>query len=199
MVAVATTIDTGRMEQPVKDFVLVQGSSSYGLPLLHATRVWRRQVPLRCFFALNDSSLVAALNADPIAQQLNEHYVYYPDMPWFSPARPDLPVIARNPGTRRHAMMLVLAHRHFLSTGYKWMLYGDDDTQFFVKGVKRLVAHFDPEQPLALADHYWYQGSRSNPRAPRCLPCNFNTSLLTSPVRMASKQEAARIMRVAKA
>ncbi|KAG2488356.1 hypothetical protein HYH03_013046 [Edaphochlamys debaryana] len=85
---------------------------------------------------------VAALNADPIAQQLNEHYAYYPDLAWAVP----------NPG--------------------------DDDTQFYITGAQRLVAQFDPEQPLALSDHYWYMSSRPQPYAPRCLPCHFNTSLL---------------------
>ncbi|KAG2488385.1 hypothetical protein HYH03_013072 [Edaphochlamys debaryana] len=171
LLALATASNDTVSGDPLNDLVLVQASSSNRLPLLLATRVWRRQVPVRCFFALNDSSLVAALNADPIAQQLNEHYAYYPD---------DKELLhTLNPGALRQAIIVVLAQRHF-GDSYKWMLYGDDDTQFFLTGVKRLVAQFDPDQPLALTDHHWYKSSRSHPEAPRCLPCNFNTSLLKS-------------------
>ncbi|KAG2495281.1 hypothetical protein HYH03_006554 [Edaphochlamys debaryana] len=58
------------------------------------------------------------------------------------------------------------------------MLYGDDDTQFFLSGAMRLLAHLDPSQPLALTDHIWFADRRHDADAPKCLPCSFNTSFL---------------------
>ena len=44
-----------------------------------------------------------------------------------------------------------LAHKA-LGPSYKWLLYGDDDTQFFVDGVLRLVQDFDPDVPWFITD-----------------------------------------------
>ena len=39
-----------------------------------------------------------------------------------------------------------LAHKELGDT-YKWMLYGDDDTHFFLDGALRLAQDFDPDLP----------------------------------------------------
>ena len=42
-----------------------------------------------------------------------------------------------------HALALLQA----FGDTYKWMLYGDDDTMFFVEGVQDLVKDLDPDLP----------------------------------------------------
>ena len=42
--------------------------------------------------------------------------------------------------------MPFLAHEHFGET-YKWLLYGDDDTVWFVDGVLDLLSNLDPNTP----------------------------------------------------
>ncbi|KAG2422999.1 hypothetical protein HXX76_015597 [Chlamydomonas incerta] len=60
------------------------------------------------------------------------------------------------------------------------MLYGDDDTLFYMSGVIKLLEQFDPEQPLAITDNIWYFTQHPAPAAPRCLPCGFNLSSIVT-------------------
>ncbi len=48
--------------------------------------------------------------------------------------------------------MPFLAHEWLASTSgsYKWMLYGDDDTVWFLPGVMKVVEGLDPELPWLL-------------------------------------------------
>lgn len=39
----------------------------------------------------------------------------------------------------------------YLGDTYKWMLYGDDDTLFFVDGIVSLLQDFDPEMPYFIS------------------------------------------------
>ncbi|KFM24945.1 hypothetical protein F751_1824 [Auxenochlorella protothecoides] len=85
------------------------------------------------------------------------------------------------------AMVPSVAHEHFGQYNYKWMLYGDDDTIWFLDSVVNIVKGLDPDMPHLITDHLWFwghtEGSPSHPvhpaaDAPRCLPCGYNTSLL---------------------
>ena len=67
----------------------------------------------------------------------NETWVYYPD---------DTPARSFYKGDSRAALAPFLAHKELGDT-YKWMLYGDDDTQFFLDGALRLAKDFDPDLP----------------------------------------------------
>lgn len=67
----------------------------------------------------------------------NETWVYYPD---------DTPARSFYRGDSRAALAPFLAHKELGDT-YKWMLYGDDDTQFFLDGALRLAKDFDPDLP----------------------------------------------------
>ena len=67
----------------------------------------------------------------------NETWVYYPD---------DSPARSFYKGDSRAALAPFLAHKELGDT-YKWMLYGDDDTQFFLDGALRLAKDFDPDLP----------------------------------------------------
>ena len=46
-----------------------------------------------------------------------------------------------------------------LGDTYKWMLYGDDDTLFFVDTVLDLLQPFDPELPYAISDNIWFEAN----------------------------------------
>ncbi len=63
---------------------------------------------------------------------------------------------------------------------YKWMLYGDDDTIFFVDNVMRLLNDFNSSIPYFVTDHLWFTAKKKHahphPDAPRCLPCHFDLS-----------------------
>mgnify|MGYP001807589957 CR=1 FL=1 len=48
-----------------------------------------------------------------------------------------LPAHLCHPGDTRAAVTPFLAHKHFGET-YKWMLYGDDDTLFYMSGASRV-------------------------------------------------------------
>lgn len=67
----------------------------------------------------------------------NETWVTYPD---------DNPLRSLYGGDSRAALVPFLAHREVGNT-YKWLLYGDDDTVWFMAGVLKLLEEFDPEMP----------------------------------------------------
>ena len=46
-----------------------------------------------------------------------------------------------------------------LGDSYKWMLYGDDDTLFFVDAVLDLLLPYDPELPYAISDNIWFEAN----------------------------------------
>ncbi|GFR42726.1 hypothetical protein Agub_g3644 [Astrephomene gubernaculifera] len=156
-----------------EDFVVAQPTCVHRLPLAQVSRGWRKE-GIRSFVVLNNSKLAEELNNSPSSHKHREAYGYWDD-----------DSIAQgswrggNVGDTRAAATPFLAHRHFGDT-YKWMLYGDDDTIFYMTGVLKLLSQFDPEQPLALTDNIWYYSLHPSPSAPRCLPCGFNTSSIST-------------------
>ena len=67
----------------------------------------------------------------------NETWSYYPD---------DAPLRSLYGGDTRAALVPYLAHASF-GDSYKWLLYGDDDTVWFMESVMRLLQDFDPDLP----------------------------------------------------
>lgn len=67
----------------------------------------------------------------------NETWSYYPD---------DAPLRSLYGGDTRAALVPYLAHASFGDT-YKWLLYGDDDTVWFMESVMKLLQDFDPNLP----------------------------------------------------
>eukprot|EP00198_Chlamydomonas_reinhardtii_P009698 XP_001699035.1 predicted protein [Chlamydomonas reinhardtii] len=120
---------------------------------------------IRSFTVLNDTSLVDELNKDATRRRYGESFGYWED-----------DSIARgtwrggNVGDTRAAVTPFLAHKHFGET-YKWMLYGDDDTLFYMSGVIKLLEQFDPEQPLAITDNIWSQPNHTFTPRPACPFC----------------------------
>ena len=39
---------------------------------------------------------------------------------------------------------------------YKWMLFGDDDTVFYVDNILRMLVTLDHTMPYILSDHIWF-------------------------------------------
>ncbi|KXZ55605.1 hypothetical protein GPECTOR_2g1155 [Gonium pectorale] len=134
--------------------------------LAKSTRAWRRGV--RGFFLTdqNQTESLLRLNAEGTAH--NESYAFFPN-----DGHPLLGLMRHGTmsGDTRAAVAPFAAHRHFGET-YKWLLYGDDDTLFFMDAVKHMLDSYDPDLPLAFSDDLWYYGRHPNPHAPRCLPCN---------------------------
>lgn len=74
----------------------------------------------------------------------NETWSYYPD---------DAPLRSLYGGDTRAALVPYLAHASFGDT-YKWLLYGDDDTVWFMESVMRLLQDFDPDLPYFITGQY---------------------------------------------
>ena len=92
---------------------------------------------IRAFVAVNfvvDDMLVAE------GQHHNELYTYFPDQ---------YEGRSQYPGDSRAALAPLLAHKA-LAGQYKWLLYGDDDTLWFLSGVVELLQKLDPAMPYII-------------------------------------------------
>lgn len=58
---------------------------------------------------------------------------------------------------------------------FKWMLLGDDDTVFFMRGVKALLKDYDPQLPYFLSDSLYVGSLAPQPGVwdLRCFPCHL--------------------------
>ncbi|GFR41913.1 hypothetical protein Agub_g2705 [Astrephomene gubernaculifera] len=163
----ATIPEGSAQELADDDFVVAISTASSRLVLAQGTRAYRAGI--RTFIMNSNETEIPFLNK--VYAKYRETYEYFPDEEDPDPKRWH----AKNPGDFRAAMAPFAAHRHFGNT-YKWMLYGDDDTLFFMRGVQQLLSNFDPELPLALSDNLWYETGHPRLESFRCLPCGFNTS-----------------------
>ncbi|GIL77275.1 hypothetical protein Vretimale_3047 [Volvox reticuliferus] len=151
---------------PNDEFVVALASATTRLSLAQATRSYR--AGMQTLIMTDNETMVPFLNT--VYSKYREVYKYHPDEHTVAEK-----MHAKNPGDYRAALAPFAAHLHFGDT-YKWMLYGDDDTVFFMPGVRKLVAQFDHNLPFALSDNLWYDSNHPRLEAFRCLPCGFNTS-----------------------
>ncbi|KAK9861544.1 hypothetical protein WJX84_011487 [Apatococcus fuscideae] len=159
--------DTAGLVGP-EDLVIVFGTTTAGdrPELVQATRFWRKGVA--AFIATNGNVSETELR---VGQINNEVYVTYPDS---TDGR------TQYPGDTRAALAPLLAHRA-LRGQYKWLLYGDDDTLWFMNGVLDLAGKMDSSMPYIITDAgYWHNWSKPGFHARfdedgplQCLPCNF--------------------------
>ncbi|DBA83020.1 TPA: hypothetical protein ACH3X1_006796 [Trebouxia sp. C0004] len=147
------------------DLVVAMPTDQRHFPIVEASKAWRKS--MRTFVALANET-VSSQYAQP--GNSSEVWGYYPD---------DEPLKGLHPGDSRAALTPFLAHEAF-EGDYKWILYGDDDTFFFVDGVLELLQDFDPSLPYFITDHYWWgdelnesMNYHPHERAPRCLPCHW--------------------------
>ncbi|GIL79929.1 hypothetical protein Vretifemale_9167 [Volvox reticuliferus] len=155
------------------DFVFATGTCMKRIRLASASRGWRGS-KVRAFFLTDSRTALRGLNTR--RGPAGEAYAFFP-----SEGAPELGGWFRSlrGGDTRVAVAPFAAHRHFGKT-YKWMLYGDDDTVFFMDAVKKLVSNLDHELPIALSDNLWFSNRHPNPNAPRCLPCHMASQKLPS-------------------
>lgn len=168
LAAATAAQNAGKKKYPVtrEDIVVAMPVDQAHLTVAHASRVWRKGV--RTFVAGNTPA------PDVLVQEgklHNETWSYYPD---------DSPLRSLYGGDTRAALVPYLAHDSF-GDSYKWLLYGDDDTVWFMESVIKLLEDFDSDLPYFITDHMWWasspgRASHPNPEAPRCLPCDFDDS-----------------------
>ncbi|KAG2428929.1 hypothetical protein HXX76_011173 [Chlamydomonas incerta] len=150
-----------------EDLVIVLPTAPHRLELAHTSarasrgldHVGTASTPVRAVFVLNDSRQAAELQ-HTYGRSHNETYLAWPD-------RPD----KRRPGDARVALAPWLAAGE-LKYSFKWMLFGDDDTLFFLDGVKDVLRDYDPELPYLITDSHWHRDKQYMQEAPRCLPCH---------------------------
>eukprot|EP00891_Asterochloris_glomerata_P005118 jgi/Astpho2/5118/fgenesh1_pg.00073_%23_16_t len=149
------------------DLVVALPADAAHVPVVAAGRQWRgTHSGIRTLVAVNDEAL--AQQQQGTGAMFGEYWVAYPD---------DVPLRAKHPGDTRAAFVPWLAHQAFADRPYKWLLYGDDDTLWFVDGVFDLVKDLDPGMPYFISDNLWWSdvqgavGNQPNLNAPRCLPC----------------------------
>ena len=56
----------------------------------------------------------------------------------------------------RAAMAPFLANQSRGADSYKWMMYGDDDTVFYLDNVMRMLEPLDHTMPYFITDHIWF-------------------------------------------
>ncbi|KAK9819548.1 hypothetical protein WJX74_009907 [Apatococcus lobatus] len=157
----ASTADLG-------DLVVVIGTTlaDQRPELVAATRFWRKG--LAAFIATNAVLTEEAVRVGAIN---NEIWTTYPDS---NDGR------TQYPGDTRAALVPLLAHRA-LRGQYKWQLYGDDDTIWFVNGALELAQKLDSDMPYMVTDAgYWHHWGKAGFHAKfeedgplHCLPCTF--------------------------
>lgn len=64
-----------------------------------------------------------------------------------------------------------LANHSQGADNYKWMLYGDDDTVFYLDNVLRMLEPLDPTMPYFITDHIWFLRSLTEGESPCICEC----------------------------
>ncbi|GIL62603.1 hypothetical protein Vafri_16784 [Volvox africanus] len=147
------------------DFIVVINTEQARLQLALASRPLR--AGLRTFIAVDNLTLAEELNQT--GYKYNETYAYFPNRNITGPER-------SKPGDTRWQAAPFMAHHHYGPT-YKWILLGDDDTLWFMLGVKRLLYGYDHDMPYAISDHFGDHNARGfflpSPLAAVCSPCHW--------------------------
>ncbi|GFR50740.1 hypothetical protein Agub_g13004 [Astrephomene gubernaculifera] len=172
----------GRADYKDEDFVIVIGTSQERLKIAQASRPLRAGI--RTFIALDNATLADELNKQGIPY---ETYAFFPDRQISGPERD-------KPGDTRWQAAPFLAHRHY-GGSYRWMLLGDDDTLWFMRGVTWLLREYDPDLPYVLSDHLGDHNPRGfflpSPLAAVCSPCHWPRLLATHPHLQQQQQQLA--------
>ncbi|KAK9841228.1 hypothetical protein WJX74_002253 [Apatococcus lobatus] len=139
------------------DFLVAMSSRAEHLEVVRAGRKWRQGM-----------RTVIGLDREPThteeleAKRHNEIWIFYPG---------DKAAGAWAAGASRSAMMPILAHKA-VEGEYRWILYGEEDTVFFVDALQQLLKGYDWHLPYSLTDRGF-----SRPTALRCLPCHAPDSM----------------------
>ncbi len=146
----------------LEDLVVATPSHTQRLPLLQAARAWRFGIEtlivvngtMQHGSAMFHETLLALDDRDFVFN----HTKLVP-LKEGQHGEPTKVVVKHKglPGHIRAAITPMLAHAHFTQKGrdYKWMLYGDDDTLFYIPNAIKLLERLDPSVPMALTDNLW--------------------------------------------
>lgn len=160
----------GKFALRKEDLVLAVPSDLKHRLLVESSKAWRKD--MRTYIAVNTSLLPLPR---PISPSDTEIWRSYPD---------DVEAMMKVDSQTwepRMALTPFFAHEAF-EGGYEWMLYGHDDTLFFVEGILDLLQDFDPALPYIITDHFWWTDDpfetatdffQPNEFAPHCLPCHW--------------------------
>lgn len=78
----------------------------------------------------------------------------------------------------RAALAPFLANKTAAPHSYKWILYGDDDTYWFIDNVLRYLDQLDPNMPYLLSDNIWTKERTSGDCNVAELSCTFAHTVL---------------------
>lgn len=73
----------------------------------------------------------------------------------------------------RAALAPFLANKTAAPNSYKWILYGDDDTFWFIDNVLIHLDQLDPDMPYLLSDNIWMKERASGNVNAAELSCTF--------------------------
>lgn len=164
-----------------EDLVIVMGTCAKRLVLAQASAREARgnSTGIRIVYGLDNSTLAEHMQQH-VGAFHNEFYVWWPDRPPSimikgKKGKPQRLKLSKPflPGDSRVSMMPWLAHKALQDAPpYKWLLYGDDDTFFFLHGVRQLLRSYDHSLPYVISDSFWHHIHKNQADAPRCSPCH---------------------------
>ncbi|KAL3155976.1 hypothetical protein ABBQ32_012968 [Trebouxia sp. C0010 RCD-2024] len=156
-----------------QDLLVAIPSSSDRLALVRGSRKWRRGVPSWIITEMWSDPGKLTRQAEFEGEKLERHGEWREA--WGCMKIGDV---------RAGVTPFLAAHLHGYDN-FKWMLYGDDDTVFFIDNALDMLEGLDHNMPYFLTDHLWFpdqfdgrrgEGHRKmhpNRAAPRCLPCGY--------------------------
>lgn len=180
LIGMAMSVRRGADQLVTRDDLLVSLHTSHDrLSLVRASRAWRRGVRT----VITSDQKPTSQNTPPgLLDGTGRHreiWRAFKDI-----GNSDLALGPRS-GDLRAAMAPFIANNTVGNDGYKWILYGDDDTVFNIDNVLRLVNQLDHNNPYLLTDCLWFPDNitgdmklHPNREAPRCLPCELDDPLL---------------------
>ncbi|KAL3145160.1 hypothetical protein ABBQ38_001760 [Trebouxia sp. C0009 RCD-2024] len=155
------------------DLLVAMTATTQRMLLPEATRAWREGVPT---VIVMETGYDLVNTSKAFQEGTTSHLETFADYP-------DLTDRHFKLGDMRACMAPFIANNTAGIDSYKWMLFGDDDTVFYVDNILRMLETLDHTMPYILSDHIWFptdlenfdmsQYLHPNRIAPRCLPCNY--------------------------
>ncbi|DBA90820.1 TPA: hypothetical protein ACH3X1_004023 [Trebouxia sp. C0004] len=155
------------------DLLVAMTGTTQRMLLPEATRAWREGVPT---VIVMETGYDLTNTSTAFQQGTTSHLEQFADYP-------DLTDRSFKMGDMRACMAPFIANNTAGIDSYKWILFGDDDTVFYVDNALRMLETLDHTMPYILSDHIWFptdlknfdmsQYQHPNRIAPRCLPCNY--------------------------
>ncbi|PNH06594.1 hypothetical protein TSOC_007050 [Tetrabaena socialis] len=185
------------------DFVFAAPSNAVRLPLAQASRYWRKG--MRAVFVMDQPAQSLPAGVVAASEKYHESFAFYPNFKRMPNNQRDhylegdrraamTPILAfaslampaaMEPYTAKAALPQATHGSAVPSPAapapapaadpFLWMLAGDDDTLFFMRGVKALLRDYDPQLPYFLTDSMFVGSKSPQPGVwqMRCFPCHL--------------------------